>query len=41
MQAAPTVRSGLGCNCEDAIAYIEKMDEDRRKWTQFLYGADW
>jgi cytidylate kinase len=24
-----------------AIAYIEKVDEDRRKWTQFLYGVDW
>ena len=26
---------------KEAIAYIEKMDEDRRKWTQFLYGVDW
>lgn len=26
---------------KQAIAYIEKMDEDRRKWTQFLYGVDW
>jgi len=25
----------------DAIAYIEKVDADRRKWTQFLYGVDW
>jgi hypothetical protein len=25
----------------EAIAYVERMDEDRRKWTQFLYGVDW
>lgn len=25
----------------DAIAYIEKVDQDRRKWTQYLYGVDW
>lgn len=25
----------------EAIAHIEHMDEDRRKWTQFLYGVDW
>jgi len=25
----------------EAIAYIEKMDSQRRKWTQFLYGVDW
>ncbi len=26
---------------KEAIAYIERMDDDRRKWTQFLYGVDW
>ena len=26
---------------KDAAAYIEKVDDDRRKWTQFLYGVDW
>lgn len=25
----------------DAIAYIKKMDEQRRRWTSFLYGVDW
>lgn len=25
----------------DAIAYIEKVDQDRKKWTQYLYGVDW
>ncbi len=35
------VQDRLRCNRKEAIAYIEKMDEDRRKWTQFLYGVDW
>jgi len=25
----------------ETIAYIDKMDHDRRKWTQYLYGVDW
>ena len=25
----------------ETIAHIQKMDEDRRKWTQYLYGVDW
>ena len=25
----------------EAIAYIEKVDQDRRKWTHYLYGVDW
>jgi cytidylate kinase len=25
----------------EAISHIEKMDQTRRKWTQFLYGVDW
>ena len=25
----------------EAIAYIERVDEERRKWTRFLYGVDW
>lgn len=25
----------------EVIAHIEKMDQDRRKWAQFLYGVDW
>jgi hypothetical protein len=29
------------CSRKEAIAYIERMDEDRRKWTRFLYGVDW
>jgi cytidylate kinase len=25
----------------EAMDYIQKMDQDRRKWTQYLYGVDW
>jgi len=35
------VQDRLNCTRKEAIAYIEKMDEDRRKWTRFLYGVDW
>ena len=30
------VHNRLRCNRKEAIAYIEKVDEDRRKWTKFL-----
>ena len=26
---------------DEAREYIQKMDEGRRKWTQFLYGVNW
>ncbi|HEV2446089.1 MAG TPA: cytidylate kinase family protein [Candidatus Sulfopaludibacter sp.] len=26
---------------EEVLDYIAKMDQDRRKWTQYLYGVDW
>lgn len=29
------------CSRKEAIAYVERMDDDRRKWTRFLYGVDW
>ncbi len=35
------VQDRLKFNREEAVAYIEKMDEDRRKWTQLLYSVDW
>ena len=35
------VQQRLKYNRGDAIAYIEKVDQERRKWTQFLYGVDW
>ncbi len=25
----------------EALAYIHKMDSDRKKWTHYLYGVDW
>lgn len=25
----------------EAIAYIQRVDQERRKWTQYLYGVDW
>jgi cytidylate kinase len=31
----------LKYNRKEAIVHIQKMDQDRRKWTQFLYGVDW
>jgi len=36
-----TVQERLKYSRNSAIAHIEKVDEDRRKWTQFLYGVDW
>jgi cytidylate kinase len=35
------VQDRLKYNRKQAIAYIEKRDEDRRNWTRFLYGMDW
>ena len=35
------VQERLKYGRKEAIAYIEKMDEDRRKWTWSLYGLDW
>jgi hypothetical protein len=29
------------CSRKEAIDYIESKDEERRKWTRFLYGMDW
>ncbi len=26
---------------DEAVAYIERMDADRQKWTQYLYGVNW
>jgi cytidylate kinase len=25
----------------EVVAYIKKMDSDRKKWAQYLYGVDW
>lgn len=26
---------------DEALAYIHRSDQERRKWTQYLYGVDW
>jgi hypothetical protein len=31
----------LGLSRGEAIAYIEKVDDERKKWTSYLYGVDW
>jgi len=38
---AAKVQERLGFSRKEAIAYIERMDEERRKWTRFLYDVDW
>ena len=35
------VQDRLKFNRKESVAYIEEKDDDRRKWTQFLYGVDW
>ncbi len=35
------VQQKFGMNREKSVAYIEKQDHDRAKWTKFLYGVDW
>lgn len=31
----------LGLDRKEVAAYIEKVDNERRKWTRFLYGVEW
>ena len=31
----------LALGRQEVIAYISKVDQERKKWTQFLYGVDW
>lgn len=35
------VQNRLKVSRKDAITYIEKIDQDRRKWTKYLYDLDW
>jgi cytidylate kinase len=35
------VQDRLNYSESEAVAYIQKMDEQRRRWTSFLYGVDW
>ena len=36
-----TVESRLKLSPQEGLAYINKVDEGRRKWTEFLYGVNW
>ncbi len=31
----------LRLSYNEVVAYVKKMDNDRRKWAQYLYGVDW
>ncbi len=35
------VHERLNYSRSEAVTYIKKMDEQRRKWVRFLYGVDW
>jgi cytidylate kinase len=35
------VQDRLKYSRNEAIAYVDKVDQARQKWTQFLYGVDW
>lgn len=38
---ARMVHERLHYSYSEAVAHIAKVDEQRRKWVSFLYGADW
>jgi len=40
-QRLAMVQDRLKMRREEAVAYIRKTDQDRRKWTSYLYGVDW
>jgi len=35
------VQDRLKYGRDEAVTYLQKADEDRQKWTQFLYGVNW
>lgn len=35
------LRERTGLEGQEAIAYIERVDRERARWAEFLYGADW
>lgn len=35
------VRDRLKLDADAALAYIHQMDQDREKWTHYLYGVSW
>jgi len=37
----PMAMARLKCGRGEAASYIQRVDRERRKWTQYLYGVDW
>ncbi|MGA9750413.1 MAG: cytidylate kinase-like family protein [Acidobacteriota bacterium] len=37
----PLAMEAQGLDREAAAAYIARMDDDRARWTRFVYGVDW
>ncbi len=35
------IQERLEVSPSEAVAYIRKVDEDRRNWTRYLYGVNW
>lgn len=35
------LRKRKGLEGQDAVKYIERVDRERARWTEFLYGTDW
>jgi cytidylate kinase len=35
------IQDRLKMNRTEALAYIQKMDQDRTRWTQYLYAVNW
>jgi cytidylate kinase len=36
-----TAQDRLKLSRAEALEHVEKMDQDRRRWAQYLYGVDW
>jgi cytidylate kinase len=34
-------RDRLKLSRDEALSYIQRVDQERRKWTHYLYGVDW
>lgn len=35
------IQERLRMGRDEGLAYIQKMDQDRQRWTHYLYGVDW
>jgi cytidylate kinase len=35
------VQDRLHLGRSEALSYVQRVDEDRRRWTRYLYGVDW